>query len=449
MKRIVALLPGAALAALALAPAAPAVAGLKEIFPFEYRLIELDNGLEAYMIHGGGPGEAAFVTMVRTGSREEVEAGRTGYAHFFEHMMFRGTKKYPDYSAVTAEIGATRNAFTSLDRTCYFVNFAAEHLERVIDLESDRFMNLDYSETGFRTEAGAVLGEYMQGVTIPADRLEEKVYDTAFDEHTYKHTTMGFEKDIRAMPDGYDYSREFFRRYYRPENCVIVMTGDFDFDEGESLIRKYYSDWESGYLPPDVPAEPEQTAPREEAMEFAGRTLPMVSWSYKGPAWSATDKMAVAARVLGELAFGSTSDAYNELVLQDQLVQSLSFDYEPRRDPGLLTVTASVFDPADVKAVRAEIESTVDRFRGEPVDGKTLADAKSHMRYAFLNRLETALDISFALMDPVIHTGGIEALGDYYDTLDALTPGDIRAAARRFLAENRRTVVTLTGEGSS
>ena len=429
--------------------AVPAAAGMEEVFPFEYRLVELENGLKAYLIRGGGPGEIGYITMVRTGSREEVEEGKSGFAHFFEHMMFRGTRKYPNYSGETAAIGATRNAFTSMDRTCYFINAASEHLERVVDLESDRFMNLEYAETAFRTEAGAVLGEYMQGVSVPEVRLEEKVYETAFDKHTYKHTTMGFEADVRAMPEGYQFSRDFFSRFYRPENCVVVLTGDIDINRAEKLIRKYYSKWERGYAPEEIPPEPEQSAPRDVAMTFPGKMLPIISCNYKGPAWSATDRLSVAALVLGRLAFGSNSDTYNKLVIREQLVQSLGADFKPLRDPGLLTITATVIDPANVELVRAEIEGTVEHFQSDLIDMKSLGDTKSNMRYSFLNRLETALSISFSVMDPVINTGGIEALGDFYETLDALTAEDIREAARLFLTENRRTVVTMREEEGS
>jgi zinc protease len=128
------------------------------VFPFETRHLVLDNGLHAYLIKAGAPGEVAFVSNVRTGSRDEVEEGRTGYAHFFEHMMFRGTEKYPDYDEATSSIGAARNAFTSNDATVYYLVAASEYLDKIIDLEADRFQNLLYSESDFRTEAGAILG---------------------------------------------------------------------------------------------------------------------------------------------------------------------------------------------------------------------------------------------------------------------------------------------------
>jgi zinc protease len=172
------------------------------IFPFDYRLVELDNGFKAYLINAGAPGQIAYLSVVRTGSRDEVEPGKSGFAHFFEHMMFRGTDKYPEYDAITAGMGAARNANTSNDRTAYYLVASSEYLEQIVDLESDRFMNLKYPEPDFRTEAGAVLGEYQQGALTPGRWLNEKIRETAFDRHTYRHTTIGFEADVRAMPDG-------------------------------------------------------------------------------------------------------------------------------------------------------------------------------------------------------------------------------------------------------
>ena len=196
--------------ALALVCASSVAAQDEGIFPFDYRLVELDNGFKAYLIKAGAPGQIAYVSMVRTGSRDEVEAGRSGFAHFFEHMMFRGTNKYPNYDLITSQMGASRNAFTGNDLTVYYLVASNEYLEQITDLESDRFRNLNYDEPGFRTEAGAILGEYMQGALSPGRWLNERVRDLAYDRHTYGHTTIGYEADVRAMPEGYDYSLSFY-----------------------------------------------------------------------------------------------------------------------------------------------------------------------------------------------------------------------------------------------
>ena len=414
-----------------------------EIFPFDYEKLVLDNGFTAYLVEGGAPGQIAYVSMVRTGSRDEVEPGRSGYAHFFEHMMFRGTEKYPDYDEMTAGMGAARNAFTSNDMTVYYLVVASDYLEQVVDLESDRFRNLSYMEPDFRTEAGAILGEYSQGRLTPFRYLDEAVRATAFDTHTYRHTTIGFEDDIRAMPEGYDYSLSFYDRFYRPENVVLAIAGDFDTERAKALIEQYYGDWERGYVPPEVEPEPPQTAPRDSVVAYPARTLPILSINYRAPAWSATDTMAVALEVLGRAAFGSNSDLYRELVIRDRRVQYLSAGFGLARDPALVDLTTMVSDPADVDAVRDRILEEVGRFRAELVDAEKLEATKSNMKYGFLMSLENAQDIAFSLIGFVINTGGIEAVETYYRTLDAVTPEHLREAARRFLVPEGRTTVTL------
>jgi zinc protease len=328
--------------AAAVAAWGPPRAGADGIFPFDYERVQLENGFTAYLVDAGAPGQVAYVTMVRTGSRDEVEEGKSGFAHFFEHMMFRGTEKYPDYDGVTSSIGAARNAFTSNDMTVYYLVASNEYLGTIVDLEADRFQNLKYSESDFRTEAGAILGEYQQGALSPGRWLDEKVREVAFLEHTYRHTTIGFEADIRAMPEGFDYSRTFYQRFYRPENVVLVIAGDFDREQAKQLIRQHYGGWQPGYEPPAITPEPAQTAPRTLTVQYPARTLPILSVNYRAPAWSATDTLAVATEVLGRVAFGSNSDLFRKLVLQERRVNSLGASFGLSRDPALVSITAMV-----------------------------------------------------------------------------------------------------------
>jgi zinc protease len=413
------------------------------VFPFEYEVVRLENGFRAYLIPTTTPGQLSYVTMVRTGSRDEVEPGKSGFAHFFEHMMFRGTPRFPDFDGATSALGAAWNAFTSNDMTVYHLTVASEFLERIMDMESDRFQNLRYSEADFRTEAGAILGEYQQGARAPFRFLDEKLRETAWTRHTYRHTTIGYEADIRAMPEGYDYSLSFYERFYRPENVVLVIAGDFDVERARQLIPRYYAGWRPGYVPPAVQQEPEQTAARDRVVEYPGRTLPILSVNYKAPAWSATDTVAVALEVLGRVAFGSNSELNRRLVLQERRVQYISPGFSLMRDPSLASIVTMVNDPADVEPVRGEIRATVERFRTELVDPALLAAAKSNLKYGFLMGLETPENVAFSAIPFVIFTGGLEAVEDYFRTLDAVTPEHIRRAAQRYLTEARRTTITM------
>src|SRR6185436_15544572 len=177
-------------------------------------------------------------------------------------MMFRGSKRFPHFDQIANGIGADSNAFTTDDFTAYHLGFAKEDLGTVIELEADRFQNLDYNKDLFTTESGAVYGEYRKGRTSPFEVLMEAVQNAAFDQHTYKHTTIGFEADIQRMPQQYEYSKGFFQRFYRPENVVVVVAGDIDPKQTLARIEKEYAPWKKGYAAPAVPVEPTQTAQR-------------------------------------------------------------------------------------------------------------------------------------------------------------------------------------------
>src|SRR3990172_5244127 len=258
---------------LLLAPNLPA----DSVFPYQYQETILENGLKVILIPMKNTGLVSYVTVVRTGSRDEVEPGKSGFAHFFEHMMFRGTPKYSSdlYGTTLAEMGADHNAFTAYDYTAYYLHFPAANLEKIIELESDRFMNTEYTLPAFQTEARAVLGEYNKSVADPFFQLDEKLSDSAFLKSTYKHTIIGFLKDIEDMPNQFDYSLTFFDRFYRPENCALILTGNFEADQAVSWIKKYYSSWKRGTYKAISIEEPEQTEERSVTVSYKGETLPL------------------------------------------------------------------------------------------------------------------------------------------------------------------------------
>ena len=190
----------------------------KNIFDMPYLMEELDNGLRVIIVKTDYPDIVTIQIPVQTGSRNEVEPGKSGFAHFFEHMMFRGTDKYPAdvYNGIIKKAGADTNAYTTDDYTNFYATFTKQDLEKIIEVEADRFQNLNYSEDQFRTEALAVKGEYLKNFSNPTSKAFERISDLSYSVHTYKHTTMGFIEDIEAMPDQLDYSKEFFDRWYRP-----------------------------------------------------------------------------------------------------------------------------------------------------------------------------------------------------------------------------------------
>jgi zinc protease len=417
------------------------------IFPYSVHAAVLPNGLKVIMIPMESPGLVVYYSVVRTGSRDEVEPGRSGYAHFFEHMMFRGTNKYPAavYDSIVTSIGASANAYTSDDITAYHLNFAAEDLAKVVEIESDRFQNLSYDLPAFQTESGAIYGEYRKGVTNPFQVLDEKVRDLAYDVHTYKHTTIGFERDIKAMPEGYEYSLGFFKRFYRPENVVLLIVGDIRPDAVLKLVTKYYSPWQKGYEPSNVQQEPPQEGERTGSVSYPGKTLPILDIAFKGDAFDPANMDFVAATVFGELAFGETSDIYKKLYIQEQRVDVIGASIPMQRDMPLFEITARVKKDDDVSAVKEEILKTVASFQSTPVDTHRLAGVKKRRRYEFLMNLDTPDRVAGRLARVVAITGGIEALNAYYTSLAKVTADDIMRAARKYFTPDRRTVVVLKG----
>lgn len=416
-------------------------------FPYRYEVYRLANGFTAILIPMEGSGLIAYYSVVRTGSRDEWEPHRSGFAHFFEHMMFRGTKNYPGdvYDRLVTEMGASANAYTTDDYTCYYMIAAKENLERVMELESDRFQNLSYDEAAFKTEAGAVYGEYRKGRVNPWWVLEEELLNTAFDVHTYKHTTIGFEEDIKLMPTLYEYSLSFFRRYYRPENVVLILAGDFRPEEAKPLLERYYGRWEPGYTPPNIKPEPEQKAERYKEVQYNGRTLPILAIGYKGAAFDPADKMVAAAHVLGEMAFGENSECYKKLVVREQKVQFVQADFGFNRDPKLYVIYTMVKNEPDVPYVREEIDRVVAKFRQELVAPEELEKVKSRLTYGFVMDLDTPGNVGGNLAPFVALTGGIEAVDTFLNTVRSLQPEDIRQAAEHFLRNEHRTVILLKG----
>lgn len=423
----------------------PSNAAVADVFPYEVQRETLDNGLTVLMVPMPSEGLVSYWSIVRTGARDEVEEGVTGFAHFFEHMMFKGSKNFPGdaFDQIVNSIGASSNAYTTDDYTAYHMSFTTEDLPQVIEVEADRFQHLEYSEAVFRTEAGAVYGEYRKNRASPWYQLFEAIHDTAFDAHTYKHLTIGFEADIKVMPEQFEYSKSFFQRFYRPENVVLCITGDFDSAQALRWIGEHYGGWERGYELPDVKVEPVQTAQRRIVVPYDGQTLPWLTLNFKGAEFAADDVTTVAATLIPELAFGETSALYKKLVLDEQRVDFLVGDFGDTRDPGLWSVMTRVKDPADLRAIEAEIWQTLASMQENIVDRARLDDVASRMKYGFLSSLSTPDEVASNMARIIAHTGGIAAVNSLYATLDRVTPEDVQRAAQMYLAPERCTVGIL------
>ncbi len=432
--------------ALLLAAAAPARAAEGDILPFEATTRTLPNGLVVIVVPTGFPNIVSVQIPVLTGSRNEVEPGKSGFAHFFEHMMFRGTPTLsPDaYNAIITKAGARQNAYTTDDFTNYHVTFAKEDLETILKIEADRFQNLSYPLEAFQTEARAVLGEYNKNSANPIQKLYETMRARAFQTHTYRHTTMGFIQDIEDMPNQYEYSKTFFQRWYRPENVALIVAGDVDPAAVMPLVEKYWGGWKPGTGEKvAIPQEPPAKGAAYAHVPWPTPTAPWVAVAFRGPAFSETEKDAAALDVFMDLNFGRTSDVYRKLVEQEQKVDQFFAGAPDNVDPELVTIFARVKKAEDALHVRDEILRAVAASRAAKVDSRKLEEAKSNLRYSFTARLDNTDTIAGTLARFVRYRRSFDTLNNAFRVYASLTPADLEAAAKKYFVDESLVVTTL------
>lgn len=417
----------------------------RKVFPYQYKVDDLPNGLRVVTVPTDYANLVSVYTVVQAGSRNEVEKNRSGYAHFFEHLMFRGSENYAPgrFDEVMKKAGASSNAYTSDDRTVYHETFAKEDLDEVLRLEADRFQRLKFSQEQFKTEAGAVLGEYNKNSSAPTSKMYEVLRETAFGTHTYSHTTMGYIADIKDFPNNYDYAMQFFKRFYRPENATIIVVGDINQTDVLNKIKQYYGSWQRGDYRQQIPVEPMQDKARSQHIDWASQTLPYVMVAYRAPAFSETEKDKAALDLLSAIAFGENSDIYQKLVLKEQKAVFVAPDAENHIDPELFTVTAQVKDVKDLNEVRDEIVKTFKRFASEKISQKQLDETRSRNRYGFSLAMNSNDAIAGMLAAFVALRRSPQTIDKIFALYDSITPEDVRFYAEKYFKDNNQTVVTL------
>lgn len=421
-----------------------------KVFSQDYVLEELENGLKVMIVKTDYPDLVSIQIPVSTGSRNEVEDGKTGFAHFFEHMMFKGSKKFPQgvYSDIFKNAGVDNGAYTTNDYTNYHLDFSKEHLDKVLEIQADHFQNLEYTDAQFKTEALTVKGEYLKNNASPIRKLLSAVRNEAFDKHTYKHTTMGFFKDIEAMPEQTAYGKTFFERFYKPEYVSIVIVGDVDPAKTMAMVKKYWGNWQKGDFKSVVPKEPTQLAPRYKHEVYDGLPGHWLLVSFKGSDWQPAKKDRAALDLLSELYFSNNSALYQELVVDKQLASQM-FTYNPEtKDAGLRHVFVKVDDKNNLGVVRDAINNTYAKARTELVDQSKLDNLKANIKYSFVNGLDSSESIAGTLASYMHFDRNPEMINELYNSIDNISAEDIRMMANKYFTDNNRTTVTMSAEKS-
>lgn len=437
--------------ALCLLASASLLPAAGKIFPYPYTQEDLSNGLRLITIPTDYPNIVSLYIVVGAGSRNEVEPGKTGYAHLFEHLMFRGTAEYPPekYNATLKTAGAASNAFTSSDLTAYHTTFSKEDLPTILSMEADRFQHLDYSEAAFKTETLAVLGEFNKNSASPDYQAYETLRSTSFKVHPYNHTTMGFLKDLQNMPEGYAYSRDFFAHYYRPEYTTIIVAGDVDAKKVRSLVDERWGHWKRGDYKPTIPAEPPQDGPRRAHVDWKSETIPVLTVAWRGPGYSDDTMDTAALDAIAHLGYDRNSPLYQKLVVEDQKVEEMEAEAPGNLDPELFQVNLHVKDAKDLDAVESQVKAVAKSFTETPVDAKKLELLKQHLRYEFALHLNNSEAIASTVASFVALRRTPETMNRYYDTFAKLTPADIQRIAKKYLIDKNLDVVTLTHDGGA
>lgn len=419
-------------------------AALAGVFPYPVHTKTLDNGLTICVIPMNSPGVSAVYTWFSVGSRDEITEGRSGFAHFFEHLMFYGTPDLPREAREDEilRIGADENAWTWLDETVYHAVLPRGEVSRYLDLQGDNFQHLALTAEDVRREAGAVYGEFRKGQADPDGRLLELMYKTAFDVHPYRHDTIGFEADIEDMPTAFDYSQTFFQTFYRPENATVVVTGDVKPEDVFAQVAKSWSAWPKTGVRSAIPVEPPQEGRRQARLDWPTSTAPRVAFGWRAPGNDYADPGAIALDLVGEILLSPIGPLHRRLV-DDGLAYEVSGGNHGFVDPALFTVAVTVKEAKDLPKVEAIVREEIEKLRAG-VDADVLTRTRTRSRYQFLSSLDDPDEVA-SRFGWAARRGGIEAIDRYFGVYDAQTPETVSAAATKYLEDRGLTVVTLVG----
>ena len=403
---------------------------------------QLKNGLRIRLIPNSSVPTVSFYTFFRVGSRNE-RPGITGISHLFEHMMFNGAKKYGpgEFDRVLESSGGYSNAYTTWDMTVYHEEFAAEALETVIDLESDRMRSLRISDKTLESERQVVMEERRVRVDNEiVGLMDEELGTLVYKAHPYRWPVIGWMRDIENITRRD--CEDFFRTYYAPNNATLYVAGDIDPKKTLKLISRYYSDIPSGPAPaPVIDAEPDQRGERRATLRQTAQA-PSLMIGFRGPKATELDTLAldVAQYVL---AVGDGSRLMRELVYGKELAVSVGMDWAWRMDPGQIVFHLELKPDGDPQKVEEALYAELAKIAKDGVTARELEKAKNNLQAHQLRELVTNGGRANALGTYELMLGSWRdglALTDRYAKI---TAAQVREAAARWFNPERRSVVTL------
>jgi predicted Zn-dependent peptidase len=407
----------------------------------EFTDTTLKNGLRVQLVQDHGAPVIALNIAYDVGSRNE-RRGRTGFAHLFEHMMFKGSANVGngEHFYQVFSNGGSMNGTTGNDLTLYFETLPANQLELALFLEADRMRSLAITQDNLDNQRQAVQEERRLRVDNQPYGLADEHFDELFySNFAYQHSTIGSMDDLNAASVG-DVA-QFFKTYYAPNNAVLSLVGDFKPDEAMALIHRYFDDIPRQSEPPAVDlSEPQQQAERRETMTDALARATQVQIAYKTPVGNAPDLYAL--RVLSSvLQQGDSSRLYQTLNKEKELVVDLGGYVDERIGPGGLYIGATVRPGKKAEDVEAAIYAEIERLQQQPIAEWELEKAKNSTRFGYLQSIRGAQARATMLGTYTVKFNDPGLINTRVAGFDAVTREDVRRVAKQYLQAKNRTVI--------
>ncbi|MEQ1844595.1 MAG: pitrilysin family protein [Nitrospira sp.] len=408
--------------------------------PSEYIL---SNGMKVLLVEVPKAPVATVQVWYKVGSRNEV-MGRAGLSHMLEHMMFKGTARYPkgSFSRIVRKNGGIDNAFTGQDFTAYFENVAADRVGLALELEADRMQGLLLDHSEFQTERDVVKEERrLRSEDDPQGALVEALFAQAFLSHPYHWPVIGWFADLDAM--SLEDLQRHYDTFYSPNNATLVVVGDIKADALLPMIKRLFEPIPRGPSPKQTLApEPEQRGERRFLLKREAQ-VPFVMMGFRVPNYSSEDSYALDI-LESVLSHGKSSRLYQNLVYEQKNSLSVGAEYSLiQADPGLFYFYALVNPTAKVEAVEEALHREIQRLQNEPPSEQELQRAKNQVEASRVFEQDSNFRHAMLLGQLESVGAGWRRLDQYIERIRAITAKDIQRVAKQYLTQDNRTIGIL------